>query len=300
MSLQIPPAKTFSTRHGPLSVTSIVPDAPTTENAPTLVFLPPSLFPVKEAYRPLINHFAATHRIILIDPPGHGECPAWDDPIISCSFKNLAESVMEILESEELGIKGELIYIGTSWGASIGFELLVAARKETAKDGESSSRKFKFKHFLLFSSDPYLPSTPMSLFLLFMSNVIYYADSFPLPERLKLVDAGFSSEWAEANPELIKVLHQHARKVPAGVMAGTTRAMAWNRSDTPMELKKLGKVAPAATLVLAHDDPICIPMEVQPHLEREQVPLDFKAVEGRHVWNLERWEEARDIIASVL
>lgn len=82
------------------------------DGAPILFW--PSLLMTGSLWRAQVEHFAATHTVVAIDPPGHGR----SEPLgAGFSFGDCARTVEQILD--ELGFESAH-FVGNSWGGMIG------------------------------------------------------------------------------------------------------------------------------------------------------------------------------------
>jgi 3-oxoadipate enol-lactonase len=80
---------------------------------PPILFWP-SLLMTGSLWRGQVEHFAATHTVVAIDPPGHGG----SEPLSAgFSFGDCAHTVEQILD--ELGFDSAHV-VGNSWGGMIG------------------------------------------------------------------------------------------------------------------------------------------------------------------------------------
>jgi 3-oxoadipate enol-lactonase len=79
----------------------------------TILFWP-SLLMTGDMWSAQAEHFAVRHRVVLIDPPGHGGSERLTAPF---SFEDYARSVVDILDA--LGIDAAHV-VGNSWGGMIG------------------------------------------------------------------------------------------------------------------------------------------------------------------------------------
>jgi 3-oxoadipate enol-lactonase len=74
----------------------------------------PSLLMTGDMWAAQADHFSAGHRVILVDPPGHGESQKLKGPF---SFDDCARCIIDILD----GLAVERThFIGNSWGGMIG------------------------------------------------------------------------------------------------------------------------------------------------------------------------------------
>jgi 3-oxoadipate enol-lactonase len=82
-------------------------------DGPPILFWP-SLLMTGSLWRGQVEHFAATHTVVAIDPPGHGG----SEPLSAgFSFGDCARTVEQILD--ELGFDSAH-FVGNSWGGMIG------------------------------------------------------------------------------------------------------------------------------------------------------------------------------------
>lgn len=78
------------------------------------VFCWPSLFADARTLDVVVDALAPDHRVVVVDPPGHGKSGAPDS---SFSLADCADAAMQILD--ELGI-ARAAWIGTAWGGHVG------------------------------------------------------------------------------------------------------------------------------------------------------------------------------------
>jgi 3-oxoadipate enol-lactonase len=74
----------------------------------------PSLLMTGDMWSAQAEHFVARHRVVLIDPPGHGESQALTTPF---TFDECARCIVDVLDG--LGIE-RAHFVGNSWGGMIG------------------------------------------------------------------------------------------------------------------------------------------------------------------------------------
>jgi 3-oxoadipate enol-lactonase len=74
----------------------------------------PSLLMTGDMWRAQADHFGADRRVILIDPPGHGDSEKLSAPF---SFAECAQCIVDVLDA--LGV-GTTHFVGNSWGGMIG------------------------------------------------------------------------------------------------------------------------------------------------------------------------------------
>ena len=74
----------------------------------------PSLLMTGDMWSAQADHFSATHRVILVDPPGHGGSEKLSAPF---TFDDCARVIVDILDS--LGME-RTHFVGNSWGGMIG------------------------------------------------------------------------------------------------------------------------------------------------------------------------------------
>nr|WP_029117927.1 alpha/beta fold hydrolase [Mycobacterium sp. URHB0044] len=74
----------------------------------------PSLLMTGDMWRAQAAHFAARHRVVLIDPPGHGASQPLTDLF---TFEECARTIVDLLDG--LGID-RAHFVGNSWGGMIG------------------------------------------------------------------------------------------------------------------------------------------------------------------------------------
>lgn len=85
----------------------------TSGHGPALM-LWPSLLMTGDMWSAQAAHFSATHRVVLVDPPGHGGSEKLFAPF---TFEDCARCVVDILDA--LGID-RTHFVGNSWGGMIG------------------------------------------------------------------------------------------------------------------------------------------------------------------------------------
>jgi 3-oxoadipate enol-lactonase len=74
----------------------------------------PSLLMTGDMWSAQGDHFSTAHRVILVDPPGHGGSQKLDGPF---TFGECARVIVDILDS--LGLE-RTHFVGNSWGGMIG------------------------------------------------------------------------------------------------------------------------------------------------------------------------------------
>ena len=83
------------------------------DNGPAILFWP-SLLMTSDMWAAQAQHFGPRHRVILVDPPGHGG----SDPLTATfTFEQCARSIADVLDG--LGVTRAHI-VGNSWGGMIG------------------------------------------------------------------------------------------------------------------------------------------------------------------------------------
>ncbi len=82
-------------------------------DGPPILFWP-SLLMTGSLWRAQVEHFAATHTAIAVDPPGHGGSEALRRPF---GFEDCARTVEQILDRLDLPA---VHFVGNSWGGMIG------------------------------------------------------------------------------------------------------------------------------------------------------------------------------------
>ena len=85
----------------------------TSGTGPAIMFWP-SLLMTGDMWSAAADHFSATHRVILVDPPGHGGSEKLTAPF---TFDDCARVVVDIIDS--LGLR-RTHFVGNSWGGMIG------------------------------------------------------------------------------------------------------------------------------------------------------------------------------------
>jgi 3-oxoadipate enol-lactonase len=85
----------------------------TSGTGPAIMFWP-SLLMTGDMWSAQADHFSATHRVILVDPPGHGGSEKLGAPF---TFGDCARVIVDILDS--LGME-RTHFVGNSWGGMIG------------------------------------------------------------------------------------------------------------------------------------------------------------------------------------
>lgn len=79
----------------------------------TLMFWP-SLLMTGDMWQAQADHFAAAHRVLLIDPPGHGDSDKLTAPF---TFEQCTQCIVDVLDA--LGVE-RVHFVGNSWGGMIG------------------------------------------------------------------------------------------------------------------------------------------------------------------------------------
>ena len=74
----------------------------------------PSLLMTGDMWRAQADHFAAGHRVVLVDPPGHGESQALTGTF---TFEECARCIADVLDGLDIE---RTHFVGNSWGGMIG------------------------------------------------------------------------------------------------------------------------------------------------------------------------------------
>ena len=74
----------------------------------------PSLLMTGDMWSAQAEHFAARHRVVLVDPPGHGDSQKLTETF---TFDECARTIVDVLDG--LGIE-RAHFVGNSWGGMIG------------------------------------------------------------------------------------------------------------------------------------------------------------------------------------
>jgi 3-oxoadipate enol-lactonase len=111
----------------------------------------PSLMMTGQMWRGQVDHFASSHKMVLIDPPGHGE----SDPLNRYfTLEECALCLSQILD--QLEVEG-CVLVGNSWGGMMGgvFAALYPSRTRAAvlmNCTASVAGRLQKKEFLLMTS----------------------------------------------------------------------------------------------------------------------------------------------------
>jgi len=74
----------------------------------------PSLLMTGDMWQAQADHFGADHRVLLVDPPGHGGSEKLSGPF---TFEQCAQCIVDILDALDIG---KIHFVGNSWGGMIG------------------------------------------------------------------------------------------------------------------------------------------------------------------------------------
>lgn len=95
--------------------------------APHTLVLWPSILADRHLYAAQVTAWAARHRVIVIDGPGHGASGPAPGPF---TMAQCGQAMAQVLDA--LGIAGPVVPVGTSWGGLAGAEFALAYPERTA------------------------------------------------------------------------------------------------------------------------------------------------------------------------
>jgi 3-oxoadipate enol-lactonase len=199
----------------------------------------PSLMMDGTMWRYQYEYFARTHRMVLIDSPGHGK----SDPLRKIiDLKDCADALVEILDA--IGIT-KCVLVGNSWGGMLaGVFATYYPERTAAVVGISCT-----------ASSPTMIERLQSTAL-----ATYFAQHRKMPALGARAARGvFGGPTAEAtNPEFIEFLDSVLRNDPKSV-AWAMRSILIGRKD---EHRRLATIADVPVLIIAGEEDRWFPVHV--------------------------------------
>ncbi|MFD9894962.1 alpha/beta fold hydrolase [Amycolatopsis sp. NPDC059027] len=191
----------------------------------------PSLMMDGTMWRYQYEHFAPTHRLVLIDSPGHGKSDALRKII---DLRDCADALVKILDA--LGI-GKAIVVGNSWGGMLaGVFPAYYPERTAAAIGINCTAS--------------LPTTFESVWATALATYLSLHAKMP-PLAAKAARAAFAGPTAEAtNPEFLEFTNFVLRDDPKSV-AWALRSILIGRKD---EHRRLATISGIPVLVIAGEE----------------------------------------------
>ncbi|MEU3372437.1 alpha/beta fold hydrolase [Streptomyces sp. NPDC006711] len=185
------------------------------------------------------EHFAPTHRLVLIDSPGHGKSDALRRII---DLRECSDALVEILDA--LGIE-RCVLVGNSWGGMLaGVFPAYHPRRTIAAIGINCTAS--------------LPSTFESVWATGLCALLSLRASMP-PLAAKAARAAFAGPTAEAtNPEFLDFITFVLRDDPKSV-AWALRSILIGRKD---EHRRLSTIRDTPVLIIAGEEDSQFPVHV--------------------------------------
>ncbi|PWI42568.1 alpha/beta fold hydrolase [Streptomyces sp. ICBB 8177] len=199
----------------------------------------PSLMMDGTMWRYQYEHFAPTHRVVLVDSPGHGKSDALRKLI---DLKDCADVLVEILDA--LGID-RCVLVGNSWGGMLaGVFPAYHPERTTAAIGINCTAS--------------LPTTFESVWATALSAYLSLHAKMP-PLAAKAARAAFAGPTAEAgNAEFTEFIDFVLRDDPKSV-AWALRGILIGRKD---EHRRLGTIRNVPVLIIAGEEDSQFPVHV--------------------------------------
>ncbi|MGD6756975.1 alpha/beta fold hydrolase [Streptomyces sp. BH105] len=199
----------------------------------------PSLMMDGTMWRHQYEHFAPTHRLVLVDSPGHGTSDALRRII---DLKDCSDVLVEILDA--LGID-RCVLVGNSWGGMLaGVFPAYHPRRTVAAVGINCTAS--------------LPTTFESIWATALATFLSLHSTMP-PLAAKAARAAFAGPTAEAtNPEFLDFTRFVLRDDPKSV-AWALRSILIGRAD---EHRRLNTIRDTPVLILAGEEDSQFPVHV--------------------------------------
>lgn len=207
-------------------------------DGPAIVFWP-SLMMDGTMWQYQYEHFAPTHRVVLIDSPGHGKSDALRKII---DLKDCSDAVVEILDALEID---KCILVGNSWGGMLaGVFPAYHPQRTAAAIGINCTAS--------------LPTTFESIWATALSTFLSLHAKMP-PLAAKAARAAFAGPTAEAtNPEFVEFTGFVLRDDPKSV-AWALRSILIGRKD---EHRRLNTIRNVPVLIIAGEEDSQFPVYV--------------------------------------
>ncbi|MFE6157613.1 alpha/beta fold hydrolase [Streptomyces sp. NPDC056486] len=191
----------------------------------------PSLMMDGTMWRHQYEHFSPTHRMVLIDSPGHGKSDALRKLI---DMKQCADALVEILNALDIE---KCILMGNSWGGMLaGVFPAYYPERTAAAIGINCTAS--------------LPTTFESIWATALSSFLSLHAKMP-PLAAKAARGAFAGPTAEAtNPEFVEFTRSVLRNDPKSV-AWALRSILIGRAD---EHRRLNTIRSVPVLIIAGEE----------------------------------------------
>lgn len=219
---------------------------------------------------------ARTHRVVLIDAPGHGES---GDPGGRYTLADDSLATLEVLD--HLGIEAASL-IGHSWGGMSAVRTALAAPARVAA--------------LALIDTPLEPSSPVGRLRYRMLRAMVLALGAPNWYGAQVAKAMFSDASRVRHPSLTADLQRQLREARRQPLARAMDAVLV-RPDTVLD--RLGALT-QPVMVLAGDDDYVLPATTREALARLVPQATVRTIPGRHVVPLEEPAETLRLIQQFL
>jgi len=207
-------------------------------DGPAMVFWP-SLMMDGTMWQYQYEHFAPTHRIVLIDSPGHGKSDALRKII---DLKDCSDALVEILDTLDID---KCVLVGNSWGGMLaGVFPAYYPQRTAAAVGINST------------ASP--PTMFESIWATALSTFLSLHAKMP-PLAAKAARGAFAGPTAEAtNPEFVEFTKFVLRDDPKSV-AWALRSILIGRKD---EHRRLNTIKDVPVLIIAGEEDSQFPVHV--------------------------------------
>jgi len=185
------------------------------------------------------EHFAPTHRVVLIDSPGHGKSDAVCKII---DLKDCSDALVEILDALDID---KCVLVGNSWGGMLaGVFPAYYPQRTVAAIGINCTVA--------------LPTTFESIWATALSTLLSLHAKMP-PLAARAARAAFAGPTAEAtNPEFVEFTEFVLRDDPKSV-AWALRSILIGRKD---EHRRLNTIRNVPVLIIADEEDSQFPVHV--------------------------------------
>ncbi|MEV6125915.1 alpha/beta hydrolase [Streptomyces violaceusniger] len=207
-------------------------------DGPAMVFWP-SLMMDGTMWQHQYEHFAPTHRIVLIDSPGHGKSDALRKII---DLEDCSDALVEILDALDIG---KCVLVGNSWGGMLaGVFPAYHPQRTAAAIGINCTAS--------------LPTMFESIWATALSTFLSLHAKMP-PLAAKAARGAFAGPTAEAtNPEFVEFTKFVLRDDPKSV-AWALRSILIGRKD---EHRRLNTIKDVPVLIIAGEEDSQFPVHV--------------------------------------
>ncbi|MEM1377880.1 MAG: alpha/beta hydrolase [Pseudomonadota bacterium] len=224
----------------------------------TSVVLWPSIFTDHTIFLGLVAKLTDTHRVILVDGPGHGQS---DGPINQFDNKACADALLTVMDHH--GIDSAIVG-GTSWGGMVGAELALKAPERVDK------LLLMNTPFLMDGSRPSLRSKLIAMGARWMLRSRIYTNG---------VAKEFFGEVATSQASYVEQFHQHLASANPQKLANAVKSVF--TANAPLLPRLAGIEAPA--LVIGGEEDAMYPLNVQRDAANALPNGQFTAVPGKHI-----------------